>query len=773
MPKRAKKKDDITVFIEDREYIANKYVMKCFTVTMLLYTLVFVLNLLEIFIVDKQIMLSGFVPSMIIYLIVYLITRCISLSNEKTKYFILGSVIVVITIIGVSLTYHAVLLALLPFVYATLYSSKRVMAYVYVLTVISTVVTVYGGYYFGLSDANMALLTTTNIQEYAVDGHFTLTEVNPSPFPSLLIFYAAPRCMIYVAFMFICNNIFNILSSSLEKAKLAAELEKAKTEAENANKAKTQFLAKMSHEIRTPINAVLGLNEMIMAESRNEKVQEYAEDLKASSEMLLSIINDILDSSKIESGMMELLPVNYSIGSMFNDLYNMISIKAKDRNLQLVFDVDTAMPREYFGDDKRIRQILLNLLTNAVKYTNEGCVTFKVHCTVTGEEKAVLHFSVKDTGIGIRKEDIGKIYDEFQRFDSGRNRNVEGSGLGMKITQQFLKLMGSELKIESEYEKGSEFSFDLEQKIVNAAPLGDFRGKLLKTGESKKRRLEFTAPEAKILVVDDNKMNLKVFNGILTKTQLQITNATGGRQCLELLDKEKFDLVFLDHMMPDMDGIETFHAIRKRKLCDGVPVVMLTANAIVGDKEMYLEEGFDDFLSKPIVPDKLDRMLLKFLPKKLVNLSEEAKKELELLVPEENLTTVLLQASPEKVLEGMQRAMPEIDLEQGLAISGEDESRYVELLNDFVTMDFKKELEAFYEEGDYKNYCTLIHGFKNNAYSIGAKKLGDFAFEIEKRTREGIPAEIIVLQQNLSEQYERICEKYREIIRCAQEENHE
>lgn len=772
MPKRAKKKDDIAVYIEDREYIANKYVMKCFAVTMLLYTLVFVLNVLNIFIIDKQIMLDGFIPSTIIYIVVYLITRCISLSNEKTKYFVLGSVILVITIIGVSLTYHAVLLALLPFVYATLYSSKKVMRYVYILTVISTIVTVYGGYYLGLCDANMALLTATNIREYAVDGHFILSEINPSPFPSLLIFYVAPRCMIYVAFMTICNSIFDIVSGSLEKAKLAAELEKAKIEAENANKAKTQFLAKMSHEIRTPINAVMGLNEMIISESRDEKIQEYAEDVKASSEVLLSIINDILDSSKIESGMMELVPVNYSIGSMFNDLYNMISIKAKDKHLELIFDVDSSMPREYFGDDKRIRQILLNLLTNAVKYTNEGTVTFKASCTVTGDI-AVMHYSVKDTGIGIRKEDIGKIYDEFQRLDMTRNRNVEGTGLGMKIAQQFLRLMGSELKIESEYEKGSEFSFDLEQKIVNTAPLGDFRGKLLKTNGKKQRRLEFTAPQARILVVDDNKMNRKVFSGILTNTQMQITEADGGRQCLELLKKQNFDVIFLDHMMPDMDGIETFHTIRNQNLCKGVPIVMLTANAIVGDKEMYLEEGFDDFLSKPIVPDKLDLMLIKYLPKNLVTLSEEAKQELAGLQAEEVRPEPLSKAAVEQTLEKMKLELPELDTEAGLNLCAGKETLYMELMDEFINMNFKQELDNFYSTGDYKNYCVQIHGFKNSAYSVGAKKLGDLAFEMEKRTREGLPEEVIILQNRLFEQYDRICESYRDIVRRVREDYHE
>ncbi len=736
--------------------------LNCFAVTMLLYTLAFILNLLDIFIVDKRIMLEGFLPSMAIYVLVWLITKKVSLSNSKTKYFILTSTVLVFTVMNVSITYHVVLLSLLPFLYTMLYSSKKVMRYVFILTVFSTVVSVYGGYYFGLCDANMALLTTTNLQQYVVDGEFILKEVNPSPFPSLLIFYAVPRCLIYVAFMTVCNSIFSIVSGSLEKAKLADELEKAKTEAENANKAKSQFLAKMSHEIRTPINAVLGLNEMIVTESKDEKIKEYAEDVKASSELLLSLINDILDSSKIESGMMELLPVNYSIGSLLNDIYNMISLKAKDKNLQMVFDIDPEMPREYFGDDKRIRQVLLNLLTNAVKYTNQGTVTLKVSCTVQGD-MAILHYVVKDTGIGIRKEDIGKLYDEFQRFDSDRNRNVEGTGLGMKITQQFLKLMGSELKVQSEYNKGSEFSFDLEQKIVNEAALGDFRGKLMRS--KNRKRLEFMAPDARILVVDDNKMNLKVFKGILTQQQLQITTAESGRQCLEMLKDRKFDIIFLDHMMPEMDGIETFHLIQAQRLCEDTPIIMLTANALVGDREMYLEKGFSDFLSKPIVPDKLDAMLLKYLPETKVQISEELEEVVKELRAERKKAKKNTNLSPEEFLERLEQELPELDLEEGLTTSVGNEELYMELVEEFVKLRIKKELERFYEESDYKNYCILIHSFKNNAYSIGAKKLGDLAFELEKRTREGLPEEIVVLQRFLFEHYDRICEKYNEIIK--------
>jgi len=749
MGKSEKNKDDIAVYIKDREYIANKYVVKCFTVTMGIFTITFILNLIGIFVVDKAIMGNGYFLSLTMYLLVYGVSKKISLSDKKTKFVLLFGVMVVYTIMGVTLTYHTTLVALLPFLYATLYSSKFVMRYVYTVTVLSTVGVVYGGYYLGLCDANMVLLTRGRMQDYVVDGVFTLTQVNPNPLVTLMVFYVVPRCLIYIAFVAVCRTIYTIVSGSLERAKLSDELEQAKEAAENANRAKSQFLARMSHEIRTPINAVLGMNEMILRESKEPGTVRYAKDIKDSANSLLSIINEILDSSKIESGKMEIINANYDISSVFNDIYNMISVRAKEKELDLIFDISPSIPNEYFGDDKRIKQVLLNLLTNAVKYTHCGSVTLKVTGTVEGEY-ANLRFVVIDTGIGIKPEDLEHIYDVFQRVDAKRNRYIEGAGLGLNIVQHLLQLMDSELHIESEYEKGSEFSFLLKQKVTNPEPIGDFKDRIAKANARQEVYNNYTAPNARILVVDDNKMNLAVVKGLLKQTQIQVFEADSGRKCLDMLAENRYDLIFLDHMMPEMDGIETFHIIKGKKLCEGVPIIMLTANVILGEKEKYLKEGFDGFLAKPIMPDKLDRTILRFLPKNLIvykggnNKGEKGEEQME-----------------KTLFEKLQENLPEIDFSAGMSLCMDDEDFYLEIFNDFCELPILEELNKYMAENDHDNYCIRIHGFKNNAYTMGAKALGDLAYEMEKISKIELNDVLREKQEQLTNQYQRICEQYR------------
>lgn len=753
-----KNSETISAYIEDREYIANTYVLRCFSVTMLIYTIAFILNVLGIFIIDKNIMMWGYFPSLLIYILVNLISKRISLSSEKAKYVILFSVMAVVTIMGMSITYHVVLVSLLPFLYATLYSSKRVMNFVYFWTVISTVIVVYGGYFYGLCDANMVLLTYGRLRDHVSNGQLVLTQVNSNPYLSLMLYYVIPRCLIYIAFVSVCNNIVNVVSESLEKAKLTAELQKAKEAAETASNAKSQFLARMSHEIRTPINAVLGMNEMILRESREPDVKKYAHDIQDSANTLLNIINEILDSSKIESGKMKIVSRNYEIGSLLNDLYNMINLKAKEKGLELVFDIDSGIPSEYFGDDKRIKQIVLNLLTNAVKYTEQGKVTLKVSHKTEGES-AILHYSIQDTGIGIKEEDIGKLYEEFQRIDESRNRYVEGTGLGMNIARQLLKMMGSDLQIQSEYGKGSEFSFDLEQKIVSKEPLGDFRGRILRSVEENDYRMSYFAPAAKILVVDDNKMNLRVFRGLLKKTQIQVFEAESGKACLDMLKQQAFNLIFLDHMMPEMDGIETFHAIQENKLCEGVPVIMLTANAIVGEKEKYLNQGFDDFLTKPIIPEQLDRIIIEYLPGDLITV-EDYINNTQPDVTEE----VLPKQADVCTSAGMQSEEEAINFAEGIANTGSEELFY-SLLGDFYLMiDMKiKKIERCISENRLKDYTIEVHALKSSTRLIGIRKLSDEFLQLELLGNAGNKALIeketpAVLEKLRS--YKQILEKY-------------
>ena len=404
--------------------------------------------------------------------------------------------------------------------------------------------------------------------------------------------------------------------------RLIQALQKEKARADAANSAKSTFLANMSHEMRTPINAIIGMNEMILRETQEEGTKDHAMDIKNAAQILHSLINDVLDLSKIESGKMEIVPEEYQLSSLINDLVNMASVRANAKNLELKVEVDPGLPSVYFGDDVRIRQVLTNILTNAVKYTEKGSVTLEIKRAFVQDGLAILHCSVTDTGVGIKPEDMPKLYAAFERIEEGKHSAEEGTGLGMSITTKLLELMGSRIQVESEYGKGSRFFFELEQRIINPEPIGDFQESIKQLAKEYSYTARLIAPDAKILVVDDNEINRRVFVGLLKKTKVQITEAASGKVCLELVKQQHFDLIFLDHMMPEMDGVETFQHMKnlseEENLCHSTPVVILTANAIVGAREEYLRTGFDDYMSKPIDSEKLEAMIYNMLPKELV-----------------------------------------------------------------------------------------------------------------------------------------------------------
>ncbi|MCR5099220.1 MAG: response regulator [Lachnospiraceae bacterium] len=401
-------------------------------------------------------------------------------------------------------------------------------------------------------------------------------------------------------------------------------VEEAKVEAERANAAKSEFLAQMSHEIRTPINSVLGMDEMILREATNPDILAYANDIYTAGRTLLSLINDILDQSKIESGKLEIVDVDYEIASLMNDLYNMISQRAEVKGLEFNISVEPGMPIRYVGDDVRIRQVVINLLTNAVKYTPAGTVWLRLSGTRKNDKKEILHFEVEDTGIGIKEQDLPHLFDQYQRFDDIKNRHIEGTGLGLAIAKHLLELMYSDLKVKSTYGEGTKFWFDLEQEILDETPIGDFNERMKElnvTGSILDNKGKgFIAPDAKVLVVDDNGMNRRVFKSLLKQTKVQIHEASGGAESVELAKKEKYDIIFMDHMMPEVDGIDALHMIREDEDSPNrdTPIVVLTANAVTGAKEKYLEEGFNGFLSKPVAGEKLEKTIRHILPEDMM-----------------------------------------------------------------------------------------------------------------------------------------------------------
>lgn len=402
-----------------------------------------------------------------------------------------------------------------------------------------------------------------------------------------------------------------------------AQLEEARDKAQQANLSKSRFLANMSHEIRTPVNAIVGLNELIIRESEDENVRSYANDVQLASNSLLSIINDILDISRIESGKMEIVEAQYDVGVMVDETCKLMIQRAKAKKLEFSVICENTVPKYLIGDEVRIRQVFINLMTNAIKYTKEGSVIVRVKWQedAENEEMIKLLLSVEDTGVGIAKENHDSLFSSYERFDEEKNKGIEGTGLGLSISKQLVELMHGEIGVYSELDKGSLFYVELPQRKVNEEVIGTYLDDINSLKDDiREYRALFKAPDARLLVVDDVKANLIVMKGLLKETEVRVDVAESGKECIKLCQKNNYDIIFLDHMMPDMDGLDTLKVLKSEDfgLSSGTVIIALTANAIAGAREEYLELGFDGYLSKPINAVELERAVMDNLPKNII-----------------------------------------------------------------------------------------------------------------------------------------------------------
>ncbi|MBO4899874.1 MAG: response regulator [Lachnospiraceae bacterium] len=407
-----------------------------------------------------------------------------------------------------------------------------------------------------------------------------------------------------------------LIEDNTDQVRYLDEIKKARDIANEANNAKSSFLANMSHEIRTPLNSVLGMNEMIMRSTEDKQLLEYAGNIKSSGDALLSLINDILDFSKIEANRMEIAPVDYDPHQLLRDCCNNFEQMAEIKDLYIKVECDETIPSRLYGDDKLIRQILANVVSNAIKYTREGGVTVRVSDDGFAEDVRDLVIEVSDTGIGIAADDIKYLFDAFKRINEKQNATIQGTGLGLAITKELVTLMHGSISVSSKEGQGSTFTIVIPQKVVEAKPIGEFKRHV--EGSAKKYTESFKAPDACILVVDDARLNLKVAQALLKNTEIQVETAGGGNEAIEKCRGKKYDCILLDHRMPEPDGIQTFEIITKEGMNTDTPVIMLTANVISGAEEEYIKLGFAGYLSKPIRGEDLEAALIRYLPEEKV-----------------------------------------------------------------------------------------------------------------------------------------------------------
>ena len=563
--------------------------------------------------------------------------------------------------------------------------------------------------------------------------------------------------VLLVICIFIVNSLINRLLRWQESVN--RQLKTASETAMAASKAKSQFLAQMSHEIRTPINAVLGMNEMILRESKTHEILDYATNIQSAGRTLLALINSILDFSKIEDGKMEIIPMRYETINLIDDLVNMTIERAKKKNIEFRTEISSNLPQSLYGDDVRLRQIIVNILTNAVKYTHAGSVTLKMSGREIDADNYELRVQVSDTGIGIHSDDIEKLFLSFQRLDEEKNRNIEGTGLGISIVQKLLAMMDSKLEVESEYGKGSTFSFSLMQKIIDKNPIGEYE-KHIKHFDKNAEKKFLTAEGAKVLAVDDNDMNLKVITGLLKRNKIYPDLAESGQQGIDMAKEKFYHIIFLDNMMPVMSGIETLKKMRKEKILnENTTVVMLTASAIAGMREEYLREGFDDYLSKPINVSELELILERHLPPEIVKFEVEGQNKEQEIAEEEPEEEVGEDEFSKKERKKFAETCPDINLEVGLQYCMNSKSFLTQMFTTYIDNKRADKIQAAFDSGDVKNYQILVHALKSTSLSIGAETLSEQAKALELAAKNNNIEEIRQNHGDLMENYQKVREE--------------
>ncbi len=518
---------------------------------------------------------------------------------------------------------------------------------------------------------------------------------------------------------FALDVVLEDMTDNIERLQVEKKLQEKLHYAEASNRAKNQFLSNVSHEIRTPINAVIGLDEMILRDTKEGMTAEYAREIHEAGRLLLSLINDLLDYSKIEAGRLEIIPVEYELSSVLMDLHSMIEGKARKKGLTLDGNISPTIPRVLIGDEIRLKQCILNITNNAIKYTDHGVVKLVVRSEKISDDEIMLYIEISDTGQGIRPEDMERLFHPFERIDELHNRSIEGTGLGLTIVKDLLEKMGSRLIVQSEYGKGSTFSFEVRQKVAHWEPIGDLNENYgIQQQVQQEYRETFHAPAARILAVDDTQMNLTVLQGLLRRTQVMIDTVTSGKEALEKVKMHRYDLIFMDHRMPEMDGIETLHEMRKMEHNENkdVPIVVLTANVFNTGREMYAAEGFDDYLAKPIDSVKLEELLIRLLPpEKVHTMNDDGTYD----IPEEDNFV------PVVVPDG-------IDYEAAVQACGGSQI-FRQAAEEFL-IDIEgraARMEADLEKDDLNDYTIQVHALKSSARLIGATRLSERAAYLE------------------------------------------